>query len=182
MTQLTPYLQYIEPCEVPFSSAVYLVKGEQNTYVYDVGRDPMNLEILSEIKNKVVVLSHFHGDHSDNIPNVEYKQLYVGDTCAEMLGRGHVVRDVLNLSDGVEICIRHCPSVHTGGSLIMTVNREYCMLGDVYHHRATFDSETAWQMLAVLKRVKCKYFLVSHGEPLCIPKEILIRQLEEEYS
>ena len=52
MTQLTPYLQYIEPCEVPFSAAVYLVKGEQNTYVYDVGRDPMNLEILSAIKNK----------------------------------------------------------------------------------------------------------------------------------
>ena len=51
MTQLTPYLQYIEPCEVPFSAAVYLIKGEQNTYVYDVGRDPMNLEILSEIKN-----------------------------------------------------------------------------------------------------------------------------------
>ena len=182
MKVINDYLQYIEPSQVPFSSAVYIIKGDNNSYIYDVGRDPENLPILSEIKNKVVVLSHFHGDHSDNLPKVEYKQLYTGDTCAEMLGRGHVVRDVLNLNDGVELCIRHCPSVHTGGSLILTVNKEYCMLGDVYHHRATFDSETAWQMLAVLKRIKCKYFLVAHGDELCIPKEELIRQLEEEYN
>ena len=55
-------------------------------------------------------------------------------------------------------------------------------MGDVHLHRATFDSATAWQMLAVLKRVKCKYFLVSHGDRLMIPKEELIRHLEEEYQ
>ena len=106
----------------------------------------------------------------------------MGDLCADTIGKGRIVSDVLKLNDGVELIIRHCPSVHVGGSLILTVNQEYCLLGDVHLHRATFDSATAWQMLAVLKRVKCKYFLVSHGDQLMIPKEELIRQLEEEYQ
>lgn len=182
MKVINDYLQYIEPSQVPLSAAVYIIKGEQNTYIYDVGRAEENPEILEGFKNKVVVLSHYHGDHCENIDRVNYKQLYVGDLCADALGKGHVVKDMLNLHDGVELCIRACPSVHVGGSLILSVNKEYCLLGDVHLHRATFDSETAWQMLAVLKRMKCKYFLVSHGEVLCIPKEELIAQLEEEYS
>lgn len=182
MKQINEYIQYIEPSQVPLSAAVYLIKGEQNTYVYDVGRAEESAEILNGIDNKVIVLSHYHGDHSENIHKLDYKQLYVGDLCADSIGKGRVVYDVLKLHDGVELCIRSCPSVHVGGSLILTVNQEYCMLGDVHLHRATFDSNTAWQMLAVLKRIKCKYFLVSHGDELVIEKAELIRQLEEEYQ
>lgn len=181
MKRINDYIQYIEPSTVPLSAAVYIIEGEQNTYVYDVGRAEENVEILSEIDPKVIILSHYHGDHSDNIHKLNCKQLYAGDLCADTLGKGHVVHDVLNLSDGVELCIRSCPSVHVGGSLILTVNKEYCLLGDVHLHRATFDSGTAWQMLAVLKRIKCKYFLVSHGDELIIERETLLRQLEEEF-
>ena len=182
MKEINSYIQYIEPSQVPLSAAVYLIKGENNTYVYDVGRAAESAEQLSQIEKKVIVLSHYHGDHVENIHKLDYKQLYVGDLCAEAIGKGHIVRDVLKLHDGVELCIRSCPSVHVGGSLILTVNEEYCMIGDVHLHRATFDSNTAWQMLSVLKRVKCKYFLVSHGEELCIPKEKLIAELENEYK
>lgn len=181
MNRINDCIQYIEPSMVPLSAAVFVIKGEQNNYVFDVGRADESVEILSQLEKKVIILSHYHGDHSDNIHRLDYKQLYVGDLCADTIGKGHIIHDVLRLHDGVELCIRSCPSPHVGGSLIVTVNDEYCLLGDVHLHRATFDSNTAWQMMAVLKRVKCKYFLVSHGEEILMEKEKLLCQLEKEF-
>lgn len=182
MKEICEYIRCLEPSQVPLSAAVYLIQGEQNTYVFDVGRSEDSAAVLASIPNKVLILSHYHGDHSDNLSKLEYRQLYVAENCARMLGVGHSVSDQLKLYDGVELWIRSCPSVHVEGCLILLVNKEYCLLGDVYLHRATFDSEKAWQMLAVLKRMPCRYFLLSHGENLLVPKEELIAELEKEFQ
>ena len=85
MKKINDYIEYIEPSQVPLSAAVYLIKGEQNTYVYDVGRAVESAEILSGIDKKVIILSHYHGDHAENIDMLDYKQLYVGDLCADTI-------------------------------------------------------------------------------------------------
>lgn len=178
MKTISNYLHYIPATSEPLSADVYVIEGDSCAYIYDVGNNREVLSFLSGIKEKVIILSHPHNDHVGNVDKLDYKALYAGDATCEKIGKGTVITDGLTINDGVKIQIRHCPSPHTGGSLIVTINNEYTLLADLYFTRPPFDKKLAHAMLKVLGEIETEYFVVSHQEANPVfEKEYLIREL-----
>lgn len=184
MESISAYLQYIPSSQEPLSAEAYIVNGEKYAYIFDVGSNEKTLQYLSDVpKEKIVILSHFHQDHTANIDKLSYKKLYVGELTYEKIQKGIVVEECLTINDGVKIEIRNCPSPHTEGSLIVTVNGEYTLLADLYFTKPGHNQEMAYKMLEILKILDTKYFVVSHQEKENIfEKEILIKELNEYFQ
>ena len=172
-------IKYLPAANEPLSADVYCVEGDQYCYVYDVGDDDRSLQYINQIgKEKVVVLSHYHKDHTGNIADLYYRDLYVGKKTYESIGKGIIVEDKLTINDGVKIEIAHCISPHTDGSLIITVDNEYTLIADLYFTRPPFDKEKAMKMIDSLRSIDTKYFVISHQEDeKVIPKDKLITEL-----
>ena len=184
MNKIKDIITYLPASSDPLSADVYFIKGDTNCYVFDVGNCEKALqEIIAISQEKVIILSHYHKDHTGNIDKVNYKELYVGDLTKETIQRGTVVTDEVVIHDGVELLIQHCPSPHVNGSLIVTVNKEYTLLADLYFTRAGYDKELANEMLKVLGELETKYFVVSHqqGENIFEKKKI-IKELKEYFK
>ena len=177
-------IKYLPAANEPLSADVYCVEGDQYCYVYDVGDDDRSLQYINQIgKEKVVVLSHHHKDHTGNIADLYYRDLYVGKKTYESIGKGIIVEDKLTINDGVKIEIAHCISPHTDGSLIITVDNEYTLIADLYFTRPPFDKVKALNMIESLKMIDTKHFVISHQEDeKVIPKEKLISELTDYFS
>lgn len=184
MKKITDYITYLPASSDPLSADVYFIEGDESCYLFDVGNNEAALQAISGAeKEKVVILSHYHKDHTGNIDKVDYKELYVGDLTKETIQRGTVVTDKVVIHDGVELVIQHCPSPHTKGSLIVTVNKEYTLIADLYFTKAGYDKELADEMLKKLETLDTKYFVVSHqqGENI-FEKQKMITELKEYFK
>ena len=184
MERINSVITYIPASLEPLSADVYFIEGDICCYIFDVGNNKAALQEISAVKKeKVVILSHYHNDHTGNIDKVNYKELYVGDLTKETIQRGTVVTDEFVIHDGVELLIQHCPSPHVNGSLIVTVNKEYTLIADLYFTRAGYDKELANEMLKELEALETKYFVVSHqqGENI-FEKQKLIAELKEYFK
>lgn len=179
MKQLSDKICYLPASREPLSAEVFFIEGEKCTYIYDVGCGEAALQALRAVeKPMVVTISHFHQDHAANIKEVPYEQLYVGSFLGKKLGVGTVVRDAVTIDDGVRLEIRHCPSPHAKGSLILTVNNTYTLVGDLCFARpGQVDRGLAMHMLQVLKAVDTKYIVTSHEEEKVHEKDVFLRQL-----
>lgn len=178
MKKICDYIQYLPAVSEPLSADVYFIEGEKYCYIFDVGNNEEALEAISKVdKDKVVIISHYHKDHTGNIDKVDCKTLYVGDLTYEMIHKGTIVEESLIIHDGLEIEIRHCTSPHVNGSLVMIINNEYTLLGDVYSVRDTYDKELAHKMLDELKQIDTTYFVNSHLEECVVEKDILLEEL-----
>ena len=177
-------IRYLTASNDPLSADVYCIEGDKYCYVYDVGNDERSLQYINQIgKEKVVVLSHHHKDHTGNIVGLHYRDLYVGKKTYEVIGKGIVVEDTLTINDGVRIDVSHCVSPHTEGSLIITVDNEYTLIADLYFTRPPFDEEKAMKMIDFLRNIDTQYFVISHQEnENVIPKEKLIAELTVYFS
>lgn len=179
MEKITEYLHYIPSTSEPLSADVFVIEGEQQSYIFDVGNNEENVQLLDKLpREKTVILSHYHKDHTGNLNRLAYQTLYVGDLTFEKTGRGTVVTDKLTIQDGVGLVIQSCPSPHTPGSLILTVNNEYTLIADLYFTKPDHDPRLAQAMLDVLRGLDTKYFVSSHqeGSPV-FEKEYLIEEL-----
>lgn len=183
MQTITPYLSRLPAAEEPILSAdVFVIRGERRTYLFDVGQSGVAREMIAAIPGeKAAVLSHFHPDHTGNVGRLDLAEVYAGGFTQRKLGRGTVVREAVVLRDGVELIIRHCPSPHAKGSLILTVNGEYTLLGDLWYHRPDYDHEAARQMLLTLRGIDTRYFITSHQTDGVCEKNALLRELEEHF-
>lgn len=184
MNKITDIITYLPASSDPLSADIYFIEGDTNCYVFDVGNCEKALqEIIAISQEKVIILSHYHKDHIGNIDKIGYRELYVGDLTKETIQRGTVVIDEVVIHDGVELFIQHCPSPHVNGSLIVTVNKEYTLIADLYFTRAGYDKELANEMLKVLEELETKYFVVSHqqGENI-FEKKKLIKELKEYFK
>ena len=172
-------IKYLPATNDPLSADVYCIEGDKCCYVYDVGNDDRSLQYINQIgKEKVVVLSHHHKDHTGNIAGLRYRDLYVGKKTCEVIGKGIIVEDTLTINDGVIIDVIHCTSPHTDGSLIITVDNEFTLIADLYFTRPPFDKNKAMKMLESLRNIDTKYFVISHQEnEKVISKEKLIKEL-----
>lgn len=177
-------IRYISATNDPLSADVYCIEGNKYCYIYDVGNNDRSLQYVNQIsKEKVVVLSHYHKDHTGNIADIHYRDLYVGKKTYEAIGKGVIVEDNLTINDGVSIDVIHCTSPHTDGSLIITVDNEYTLIADLYFTRPPFDKEKAMRMIESLRNVDTKYFVVSHQEDeKVIPKDKLIAELTDYFN
>ena len=179
MKRINDYLRYIPASEEPLSADVYVIDGNQYCYVYDVGNNETARNALNSIsKEKVVILSHYHKDHTGNVGKIDYGALYVGDLTYQTLGKGQAIDGKLMIEDGVRIEIQSCPSPHTEGSLIVTLNQEYTLIGDLYFTRTAENNQKAVEMLKTLASIETKYFVVSHQEENAIfEKQVFLEEL-----
>ena len=184
MEKINNVITYLPASPAPLSADVYFIEGDEKCYVFDVGNNEAALQEISVVKKeKIVILSHYHKDHTGNIDKVDYKELYVGDLTKKTIQRGTIVTDAVVIHDGVELVIQHCPSPHTKGSLIVTVNKEYTLIADLYFTRAGYDKELANEMLEKLETLETKYFVVSHQlEENVFEKQKLIAELKEYFK
>ena len=179
MNTISAKIKYLPSTNDPLSADVYCIEGDKYCYVYDVGNDDRSLQYINQIgKEKIVVLSHHHKDHTGNIADVHYHNLYVGKKTYDAIGKGIILEDKLTINDGVRIDVIQCISPHTDGSLIITVDNEYTLIADLYFTRPPFDKEKAMKMIEALRDIDTKYFVISHQEDnKVIPKERLISEL-----
>ncbi len=184
MNTIGKRIKYLPASNDPLSADVYCVDGDKYCYVYDVGNNNTSLHYINQIsKEKIVILSHYHNDHTGNIGSIHYRKLYVGKKTHEAIGKGIIVEDKFTLNDGVKLDIIHCTSPHTEGSLIITVDNEYTLIADLYFTRPPFDMEKAIKMIESLKNIDTKYFVISHQEDEnVIPKDELIAELTDYFN
>ena len=184
MKIINDYLRYIEAKEAPLSSNVFIIKGNKNTYIYDVGSDRISREEIKKIKNKSIIISHFHKDHMENLNFLsdDVYDLYIGDYTYKILGYGNVIKDRYEIHDGIHLKIIHIPNSHAKGSLGLIMNNEYLLIGDSLDgNRNGFNVSLLNEEIKLLKEFDYKYVLNGHNNEI-INKEDIIKELEFIYS
>ncbi len=184
MKIINDYLRYIEAKDAPLSSNVFLIEGIKNTYIFDVGSDKFSREEIKKIKNKSIIISHFHQDHMENLKffiDDEY-DLYIGDYTYKILGYGNVIRDKYEINDGVNLKIFYIPNSHAKGSLGVIINNEYLLIGDSLDgNRNGFNVSLLNEEIKLLKELEYKYILNGHNNEILNKKDV-IDELELIYS
>ena len=72
-------ISYLPGREEPLSSEVVVIKGDTYTWIYDVGAGEEALSYINGLEGeKYVALSHFHNDHTENLPKIAYQKIYQG--------------------------------------------------------------------------------------------------------
>ncbi|MBP3611060.1 MAG: MBL fold metallo-hydrolase [Lachnospiraceae bacterium] len=183
MKKINEIIKYLPALPEPLSADVYFAEGENFCYIVDVGNNEQAVQEISSVtKKKIVILSHYHKDHTGNVDKLEYKELYVGDLTYETIQKGIIVTEKMVIQDGIELVIQPCPSPHVKGSLIVTINKEYTLLADLYFTKAGYDKELARQMLQTLEKLDTKYFVVSHqSEKNVFEKQELLERLVNDF-
>lgn len=181
MLPICEYINYIPSSDEPLSADVFFISGDSKTYIYDVGANEQSFRAIESVPGeKAVILSHFHPDHTANMARLDCGEIYLGRKTYEKLGKGTIVSDKVVIEDGLKLEIARFPSVHAKGSLVLTVNSEYTLVGDLYYSNRDCNKDVAREMLTAMRRLDTKYFIPSHcgGSPV-IEKNRLISELEE---
>lgn len=184
MNMIGKKIKYLPATNNPLSADVYFIDGDKYCYIYDVGNNEYSLSQINQVeKERIIILSHHHKDHTGNIESINYRNLYLGKLTFETIGKGIIVEDEFTINDGVKIEVIHCISPHTEGSLIANIDSEYTLIADLYFTRPPFDQEKAIKMIASLKNIDTKYFVISHQEDTkVIAKDELIEELLDYFN
>ncbi len=181
MQRLTDRITRLPASENPLSADVFLIRGDRHTYVYDVGACDEAADLLCSLPEPpIVILSHFHRDHTGNIARVPVERVYVGARTRRQLGLGVLVEAPVRIEDGVTLEIRPCVSPHAPGCLIVTVDGTHTLIGDLAYACPGKGQGEARGMLRELTRLETAYFVPSHapGDPVT-PKERLLTGVRE---
>ena len=184
MNTIGTRIKYLPASNDPLSADVYLIDGDKYCYIYDVGNNNHSQHHINQIqKEKIVILSHYHQDHTGNIESIHYYNLYTGRKTQETIGKGIIVEESFTIHDGVKIDVIPCTSPHTDGSLIITVDNEYTLIADLFFTRPPFNKEKAEKMIASLSSINTKYFVISHWEEgKLVLKDNLVNELSELFN
>ena len=175
----------IEASDNPLSADVFFIKGNEYTYIVDVGSNDEALEAVESIPKKKIIITHFHADHAENlirIKQIDSKDLYVGDYTAKFYGIGTVITDPVHIEDGVAIDILKLPSSHAKGCLTIIVNKNTILLGDgCYCNNKGYNVSLLHDAIKVLSEAEYNVAIKSHDLKI-YTKEELIKELETIYS
>ena len=201
--EINDRISYIPATEKPLSADIGIVRGDSRTYLFDVGSTLQALNYLYSLPDdKVIVISHFHGDHTwwlgthrpggsemgaeDNVsPCYErpaYSKLYVSKQTAKYTG-GDIVTEPITIEDGVKLTIAPMPSSHSKGSLAMIVDDELAFVGDATYsssdnNGAFYNAQLLQEEIAFLESIPAAKVFLSHEKRPIKPKEVIIRQLK----
>jgi glyoxylase-like metal-dependent hydrolase (beta-lactamase superfamily II) len=182
MEEIKEYIKYIKSSNNPLSSNVFLIKGEKNNYIFDVGANKLSRDIIKDINNKIIIISHFHTDHMENMKYFINEKLYIGDYTYKILGYGNVVNDIIEINDGINLKIVHIPNSHAKGSLCLIVNDLYLLIGDSLEgNRYGLNVSLLYDEIKLLKSLNYKHILTSHDDVI-YNKDEIIKNLEYYYS
>ena len=175
----------IEASENPLSADVFFIKGNEYTYIVDVGSNDESLQAVESIPKKKIIITHFHADHAENLNRIKQtvsKDLYVGDYTAKYYGVGTVINEPVHIEDGVTIDILKMPSSHAKGCLTVIVNRNTILLGDgCYCNNKGYNVSLLHDAIKVLSDAEYNVAIKSHDSKT-YTKEELISELKSIYA
>ncbi len=175
-------ISYIESSENPLSADIGLIRENGGTWLYDVGNDEGKAAGLNGSYN--VVISHFHQDHTGNIGRLNIRELFVSKESYRRISMGTIVTEDICFGN---IRIFPIPSSHCRGCLGMEVDETYAFVGDALYCKSkngsyVYNAQILKDEIAVLKKIKAAYLLVSHFKGLVRNKEEVIAELEAIYK
>ena len=174
-------ISYIECSDDPLSADIGIIRDGDAVWLYDVGSDERAISELTGNYN--VVLSHFHQDHTGNIGKLNIKEAFVSHETKRHVQMGTVAdRDIY--IDNLHIF--PLPSSHCKGCLGLEVDETYAFVGDALYSKFRdgyyiFNAQLVKEEIAVLKKLKAPYLLVSHFKGMVRRRNEVIAQLEELY-
>lgn len=184
MYSITKYLTVLPSTETPFSADVYIIKGENHNYIFDVGISKGAKNLLENTPNKIFIISHFHPDHMGNLKHFPCSDnnVYVGDYTHKILGYGNIVKQTIEINDGINLKIIPIPNSHAKGSLAVVVNDLYLLIGDsLYCNSKGYNVSLLNAEIRLLKELNYSYVISSHKDKV-YEKDTVIKELEFYYS
>lgn len=188
LKKLSERISYLPAGSVPLSSDIGLIHGDKCEWIFDVGNNEEAVRVIQGIyREKNIILSHFHEDHTGNLERITYKEIYCGDYTRKKLGRGTTVKEPLTFEDGVKITIFPIPSSHVKGAVGIEADEQFAFLGDaiysmVKNGRTAFNVTLLQEMLSVLESLKAEHFLLSHDTTFVKSKTAVVKGLTALYK
>ncbi len=168
LKHLSNHISYLPASDDPLSADVFFIRTDTSVYVYDVGSCAAAREQIERIKeDKIVVLSHFHADHTENLGKITFRSLYAGKETLKHVGEGNAVEGEMVLEPAVPIRLMTFPSSHAKGCVVLCYGNEYAFCGDaVYATQKRFPVKSAG----------------AHAEPKAMPEKETEGSQEPEYT
>lgn len=198
---ITDNISYIPASKGPLSADVGIIEGEEYLYLFDVGNNEEVAAYLDALpKKKMVILSHFHADHTGSIGRLAFERVYSGPIMGkyyQYFVPGYEpekepvkylkVMEPVKIFDGVELELYPMPSSHAKGSLLLQVNREFIFLGDgIYSRkkdgRAVYNVQLLKEQMKLLQELPGDKLFISHEKRPVKAKKSMLRFLEKIYE
>ena len=175
-------ISYIECSDDPLSADIGIIRNGDAVWLYDVGSDERAISELTGNYN--VVLSHFHQDHTGNIGKLNIKEAFVSPETKRHVQMGTVADKDIYVGN---LHIFPLPSSHCKGCLGLEVEETYAFVGDALYSKFRdgyyiFNAQLVKDAIAVLKKLKAPYLLVSHFKGLVRCRDEVIAELTELYQ
>ena len=175
-------ISYIECSDDPLSADIGIIRDGDAVWLYDVGSDERAISELTGNYN--VVLSHFHQDHTGNIGKLNIKEAFVSPETKRHVQMGTVADKDIYIGN---LHIFPLPSSHCKGCLGLEVDETYAFVGDALYSKFRdgyyiFNAQLVKEAIAVLKKLKAPYLLVSHFKGLVRCRDEVIAELTELYQ
>lgn len=175
-------ISYIECSDDPLSADIGIIRDGDAVWLYDVGSDERAVSELTDNYN--VVLSHFHQDHTGNLGKLSIMEAFVSDETKRHVQMGTVADRDIYIGN---LHIFPLPSSHCKGCLGLEVDETYAFVGDALYSKFRdgyyiFNAQLVKDEIAVLKRLKAPYLLVSHFKGLVRRRDEVIAELTELYQ
>lgn len=175
-------ISYIECSDDPLSADIGIIRDGDAVWLYDVGSDERAISELTGNYN--VVLSHFHQDHTGNIGKLNIKEAFVSPETKRHVQMGTVADKDIYVGN---LHIFPLPSSHCKGCLGLEVEETYAFVGDALYSKFRdgyyiFNAQLVKDAIAVLKKLKAPYLLVSHFKGLVRCRDEVIAELTELYQ
>lgn len=180
--RISDKISYIPATESPLSADIGIIRDGGQTWLYDVGDGAAAIDGLSG--SFQVVLSHFHQDHTGNLKKLDIQNLYVSGETRRHIGGGILVKEDLFLG---AMHLFPIPSSHCKGCLGLEIDEAYAFVGDALYCKGKngdyfYNTQLLRDEIAVLKKLKAPYLLVSHQPGLVRSREEVIAELEKVYA
>lgn len=180
--RISDKISYIPATESPLSADIGIIRDGGQTWLYDVGDGAAAIDGLSG--SFQVVLSHFHQDHTGNLKKLDIQNLYVSGETRRHIGGGILVKEDLFLG---AMHLFPIPSSHCKGCLGLEIDEAYAFVGDALYCKGKngdyfYNTQLLRDEIAVLKKLKAPYLLVSHQPGLVRSRQEVIAELEKVYA
>lgn len=188
LNRLSEHIFYLPASDDPLSADVFFIETDVCVYVYDVGSCAAARERIEGIKkDKIVVLSHFHTDHTANLGEITFRSLYAGRETLKHVGSGNVVEGEIVLEPVLPIRLVSLPSSHAKDCVMLCYRNEYAFCGDAVYAaqkklQTVYNAQKLKAMMDVLGALDVKYLVLSHEKNPVHCKEEVIRSLEMIYG
>lgn len=180
-------ISYLPASRDPFSCDVVFIKTDDCTWIYDTGTTEEAADLINGITGKkIIVISHFHPDHTFNLMRVKYDDLIVSRYTKKYTLKGTVLDSTFESDSNPKVTVFNFPSSHAKGSLAISCG-DYAFLGDGTYAKEkigehSYNTQLLKAEIDLLESMNVKYVGLSHSGHFIQNKESLILLHKQIYS